>query len=276
MKLQKYTVIPLGVALCLSLMACGASASTASSAPTSVASSAASEEASSVASAVASSAALEEVNSVASSAASTNGTNCLVPQEIFTVPSDGNADSMADGTYHVTFVRLIKDSGATTGAGGTEYQLTARFYAYDQYGAADVEALKEGDTIRAHIGGNDETTDYNIKTIEAEDDAVIINGGLEEGGIYLKKEDGVYRTLSTDDFPLYYEVGTVEAIPFAEEIVLNDSSADPEATAAVTAGAAAVADAISADESGAAFTCYNTTITLKNGAVVQIDRIWVP
>ena len=65
-----------------------------------------------------------------------------------------------------------------------------------------------------------------------------------------------------------------KTMPLAEDVVLKDSSADPQAEAVETTGADAVAAAINADPDN--WTTYNTTLVVQGGKVLEVRRIWVP
>lgn len=241
MKLKYYALLA-AAALCVGLTACGGSASSSGASSAAASSQAASSQ--------------------ASSAASAEQTEAVQPLESFTV-----ADPMEDGDYAAGF----SADSAEEHEGG--YQLTAELYAHDQYDMADVSGLAEGSVIRTHTG-SDETQDVTVEKLETgEDGTVTINGGVEEGGMYLTPEDTVYRTLTMDDYPVYYSAGKV-TVSLAADVIMNDSSADPQAETVTTEGDAAVAEAIAADETG--FTCYNTSITITGGEVTQINRVWVP
>ena len=158
--------------------------------------------------------------------------------------------------------------------------VTARIYSYDAYEKADIDALKAGDKIRLHeeyMTGN-QFAEVEVTSIEKNDPyhTVTINGGIEqEGGLELILMDGseYYRTITFDDYPVYYEVGETE-LSLAEDVVLKDSSADPQAEAVETTGADAVAAAINADPDN--WTTYNTTLVVQGGKVLEVRRIWVP
>ena len=158
--------------------------------------------------------------------------------------------------------------------------VTARIYSYDAYEKADIDALKAGDKIRLHIEymtGN-QYAEVEVTSIERSNDdyTVTINGGMEqEGGLDLILMEGseYYRTITFDDYPVYYEVGETE-LSLAEDVVLKDSSADPQAEAVETTGASAVAAAINADPDN--WTVYNTTLVVQGGKVQEVRRIWVP
>ena len=158
--------------------------------------------------------------------------------------------------------------------------VTARIYSYDAYEKADIDALKAGDKIRLHVEymtGN-QYAEVEVTSIEKNDPyhTVTINGGIEqEGGLDLILMDGseYYRTITFDDYPVYYEVGETE-LSLADDVVLKDSSADPQAEAVETTGASAVAAAINADQDN--WTVYNTTLVVQGGKVKEVRRIWVP
>ena len=143
----------------------------------------------------------------------------------------------------------------------------------------DIENLAVGDKITFHEEGAawNQVVNNAVTSIEKNDEyhLVSINGGMEQpGGLDLKLEDDdTYRTMTFDDYPLYYEMGE-KTMPLAEDVVLKDSSADPQAEAVETTGADAVAAAINADPDN--WTTYNTTLVVQGGKVLEVRRIWVP
>ena len=173
----------------------------------------------------------------------------------------------------VTFIPAEITSGVQGG------NLTAKIFSYDLYKKEDVEKLAVGDRITLHEEGAawNQFVTVAVKSIEKNDQyhLVTINGGMEEQyGLDLKlEEDGTYRTMTFDDYPVYYEMGE-KTLPLAEDVVLKDSSADPQAEAVETTGASAVAAAINADPDN--WTVYNTTLVVQGGRVQEVRRIWVP
>ena len=178
-----------------------------------------------------------------------------------------------DKTDTVTFVSAGIVSGVQDGS------LTANVFSYDLYKKEDVEGLAVGDKITFHEEGAEQNrlVTVEVKSIEKNDkyDLISINGGMEEpDGLDLKLEDDdTYRTMTFDDYPLYYEMGE-KTMPLAEDVVLKDSSADPQAETVETTGAAAVAAAINAEPEN--WTVYNTTLVVQGGKVQEVRRIWVP
>lgn len=178
-----------------------------------------------------------------------------------------------DKTDTVTFISAGIVSGVQNGS------LTANVFSYDLYKKEDIESLAVGDKITFHEEGAEQNqlATVEVKSIEKNDQygLVSINGGMEEsGGLDLKPEDDdTYRTMTFDDYPVYYEMGE-KTLPLAEDVVLKDSSADPQAEAIETTGAAAVAAAINANPDN--WTVYNTTLVVQDGRVKEVRRIWVP
>ena len=154
-------------------------------------------------------------------------------------------------------------------------QVSLEVYSYDAYEKDAIENLKEGDVIRTHLDGADEAQDVTVNSIEknAETGYITINGGIEEGGVDLCLDHDVYRTIEMDDYPVYYKVGDL-ILPLAEDATMEDSSADPQASAVESDGAAAVEEAFHANPDY--WICNNTTVFTDNGKVSSIVRIWVP
>ena len=172
----------------------------------------------------------------------------------------------------VTFIPAEITSGVQNG------KLTAKVFSYDIYKKEEIENLAVGDKITFHEEGAawNQVVNNAVTSIEKNDEyhLVSINGGIEQpGGLDLKLEDDAYRTMTFDDYPVYYEMGE-KTMPLAEDVVLKDSSADPQAEAVETTGADAVAAAINADPDN--WTTYNTTLVVQGGKVLEVRRIWVP
>ena len=184
----------------------------------------------------------------------------------------GTLDDLDDPDT-VTFIPASITSGVQDG------KLTAKVFSYDRYKKEDVENLAVGDKITFHEEGAawNQVVNAEVTSVERNDQyhLVSINGGMEQpGGLDLKLEDDdTYRTMTFDDYPLYYEMGE-KTMPLAENAVLKDSSADPQAEAVETTGADAVAAAINADPDN--WTTYNTTLVVQGGKVLEVRRIWVP
>ena len=208
-----------------------------------------------------------------SAAASTASTTSSETQKTEVQPMQGVllSDPLSDGTYHISF-----ESDKVWVGERRNTINDAVVYDYDRYTAPEIEALREGDTIAAHLNGTEEITALTVESIERENNYVTINGGIEEGGIDLCKEDDHYRTLTWDDFPAYYEVGVAKQLVMAYDIELSDGAADFEADPVIVKGDRAVCDAMSNEEDVYGWNAGNTTVTIQNGEMTHADRIWVP
>ena len=98
-------------------------------------------------------------------------------------------------------------------------------------------------------------------------------GGIEEGGVDLWRSGDIYRTVTYDDYPVYYMMGEL-VLPVDDSVTLSDSSASVDAVPVETSGIIEVGKAVSEDKDN--WTPYNTTVFTKDGAVSNILRIWVP
>ena len=106
-------------------------------------------------------------------------------------------------------------------------QATLSVYGYDSYLPEDIDALQEGSVLRIHDQGDTTVTKLTVTSIDrdADNGYVTINGGIEAGGVELTLDHDVYRTVTFDDYPVYYEMGEV-TLPLAGGVTLSDSSAD--------------------------------------------------
>ena len=154
-------------------------------------------------------------------------------------------------------------------------QATLSVYGYDSYLPEDIDALQEGSVLRIHDQGDTTVTKLTVTSIDrdADNGYVTINGGIEAGGVELTLDHDVYRTVTFDDYPVYYEMGEV-TLPLAGDVTLSDSSADPQASAVETDGADAVAEAVNAEPDG--WMPNNTLVFTEDGTISSIVRIWVP
>ncbi len=208
-------------------------------------------------------------SSAAGSAAASSAAASSVAEQTDAVQpiEQGTLDDMKTGSY--------KFAANITSIQNGQADLTV--YSYDAYVKEDIDSLQEGDVIRTHLDSTDaaQTVTVTIDSIERNEDtgAVIINGGIEEGGVELWLDHDVYRTVTMDGYPVYYNVGEL-TLPLAENVTMEDSSADPQASAVESDGASAVETAFNADPDN--WNCSNTTVFTDNGSVSNIVRIWVP
>lgn len=237
---QNYKVLALTTALAVGVVmaGCGASSSTAGSTASSAAGSV-------------------PASSAASAPAEQTGDVTPIDQ--------GTLEDMKTQSYKfAASITAVKDG-----------QMTLDVYSYDAYTKEDIDGLQVGGVLDVHDQGDTTVTKMTVNSIDCneENGIVTINGGIEEGGMDLCLDHDVYRTMTFDDYPVYYELGEM-TLPMADDISLSDSSADVSAEAVESDGIDAVTEAISADADN--WTCNNTTIFTDNGKVSNINRIWVP
>lgn len=179
----------------------------------------------------------------------------------------GSLEEMKAGSY--------KLAANITSVDAKKRQMTMTVYAYDAYKAEDIDALEVGDELRIHLDGAVEAQDLTIESIERDEDSgtVSINGGIEQGGVDLWRSRDVYRTVTYDDYPVYYMVGEL-VLPMDENVTLSDSSSSVDAAPVELDGTNSVASAVSEDLDS--WTPYNTTVFTTDGKVSSILRIWVP
>lgn len=207
----------------------------------------------------ASSAASSEPASSTASSASAEQTGAVQPIE-----QDALEDMKTQSYKFAANITAIKDG-----------QVSMEVYSYDAYEKDAIDNLKEGDVISTHLDGADDAQDVTVTSIEKNDDTgyITINGGVEQGGVDLCLDHDVYRTITMDDYPVYYKVGEL-TLPLEDNATMEDSSADPQASAVESDGAAAVEEAFNADPDY--WICNNTTVFTDNGSVSNIVRVWVP
>ncbi|OLA29043.1 MAG: hypothetical protein BHW26_01955 [Faecalibacterium prausnitzii] len=156
--------------------------------------------------------------------------------------NQGSLEEMKTGSY--------KFAANISSVDAKKRQMTLTVYGYDAYRAEDVDALDVGSVF-----------------------TVSINGGIEEGGVDLWRSGDIYRTVTYDDYPVYYMMGEL-VLPVDDSVTLSDSSASVDAVPVETNGAIEVGKAVSEDKDN--WTPYNTTVFTKDGVVSNILRIWVP
>ena len=146
-------------------------------------------------------------------------------------------------------------------------QMKAVIYDYDRYDMVDIAALAEGDIIE--LRGEEVT----VNSVEHRENGwVVINGEIDMGGYELFTDDtGVYFEVGFDDIRTWNEIGTV-TLPVNEEFVFTDTSDLEKGEEVWYAG-----DFLQPEpEVRYGFTPYNTTITIQNGEVVAMTRVYNP
>ena len=143
--------------------------------------------------------------------------------------------------------------------------LTVMIYRYELFSGDDITALKKGDVIWC-LG-----QDVVVDTVETrEDGAVVVNGGIENGGRYFKTDDGsVYFESGMSDVKSYYEIGE-NTYTLSENFVLTDSS-DLDHPTTYTAE-----EFLALDHGTAGFINSNTIVKTENDVITAIERVYIP
>lgn len=219
----------------------------------------------------------DEAASAAQEEQTTAGPDAASEADTTEAPDDtADAEAEADGrvkplpdTLDVSdltdaMVAASFDENAVEEKEGRTY-LTLQVYDYDRYDMVDISTLAEGDIFVA--GGKDMTVD----SVERDGGFVLINGGLEKGGVTLTtNDDGVYYEVGMDDAKCYREKGEA-TLELSDAFTLTDDS--DRSHPGQTYGAEKLA-ALAAGMPG--FTANNTTVTIAEGKIVSISRSFMP
>jgi len=174
-----------------------------------------------------------------------------------------DVNRLPDGEYPVAF-----DRGDVARLASGTYMNAVHVCAMEVYAADDIENLAEGDTVV--IAGSA----IPVSTVTSDGSMVQINGGTGavDGCDFRQNADGTWRVSGYDNLPIYTELG-VTTLMVDESAVFTDAAdihSDP-----VTSDYDSLVDAMQ----GAAFDGFyadNTTVTVRSGRVVRIDRVFVP
>lgn len=172
-------------------------------------------------------------------------------------------DHLEDGIYAVAF-----DRGDILGGATGIYMNSVHFYTMDWFDIVDINTLAAGDTLV--VRGEP----ILVTSVEVVDGTVMVNGGLEEGGVELRSEEDSngFRVWEYDDVATYTERG-VGTLTLAPSAVFIDSSDFEKGT--ITVGYDDIVSAIQNSENEY-FNEENTTVRIEDGKVVEINRIYLP
>ncbi len=178
-------------------------------------------------------------------------------------------DKLESGVYSVSFdpeTDLIQtDNG---------YSIHLKVYDYDKYKISDIENLKEGDTI--NVGGKDmKISSVEFNTDSADEKTVSVNGGVENNGIDLIEENGTYRTLTTDIYPLYNLCGET-TLAVSKDLTVEDFSLSDEATAEPAKFTYNDLPSCITESENKVWSENAVTITVDNNEITNITRNWTP
>lgn len=149
-------------------------------------------------------------------------------------------------------------------AGVTKMDL--EIYSYDLYDMVDIANLKVGDTLVTCYGHMVVTSKE-----ETETGTILINGGLDEGGI----------DLATDGYGVYYEQGYSDVknwyVLGEETFVVSENFKGCDGADLDYPDAELSADLLLDGQINVFdFTPYNTTVRVEGGKIVELTRVYTP
>lgn len=142
-------------------------------------------------------------------------------------------------------------------------------YGKDLYDAVDIARLQVGDTL-VYSG-----EPMVIEKIEELGGGLDINGGLDNGGCCLTAhEGGTYVARNWDDHATYTQLGKAE-FALAEDFAVIDCGEFPDDPAdTIRTGQKQYLESLK--DSRREFFQLNTTVTIKDGMITEINRRWIP
>lgn len=146
-------------------------------------------------------------------------------------------------------------------------QMDVTVFAYDLYDMVDIALLKEGDIITIR------EEEISINSLERnENGTVSINGGLDKGGHELRTDDNtVFYEYGYSDVKFYYELGKA-TVRVSTEFIYTDAS-DLDKDAVIYYPGDFLTDKAGIDYH---FNPNNTTITIRDGFIVEMNRVYAP
>lgn len=174
-------------------------------------------------------------------------------QTVAPIPTTLNLSSLSDGVYAVAF-----DPGDIASVTSGIFMNALWFYTADIYDDAAVKALMEGDTVV--VNGRE----MAVTEVRFRRGRVDVNGGVNaEGGCaFVAQDGGGWRVMLEEDHPVYTEQGSTT--------LKVDRSARYLEGGVVYAAYDGLVDAI--QSSGDTYSQYNTTVTVENGKVIEINH----
>ena len=168
-------------------------------------------------------------------------------------------EALADGEYPAAFEPAALANGA----------LTFTVYWEDTFDIVEISRLAAGDTL--YVGD----TVVDVETLGEDDGDLLINGGLDNGGVTLRAydEDNCWRAVEYDDQHTYMNWGET-TLPLSGDVIFTDGW-DIEKGPVTVTGAEAVAEAITGAEMDA-FIPGSTTVRVADGQIVEIVRVYIP
>ena len=179
--------------------------------------------------------------------------------KISPLPTTLDVENLEDATVAVSL-----EKGDFYADENGNLMMNVTVFTYDLYDMVDIGMMKEGDTF---VSGQNEIL---ISSVERDESGlVLINGGLDNGGIELKTDDAtVYYETGYSNVKSFYELGKV-SLPVSADFVYSDTS--DLNNDAITMNAEEFMNA----DIDYNFTADNTTIQIAGGFVTALTRVYM-
>lgn len=182
------------------------------------------------------------------------------PVQVSPLPAGIDLNSLDNCTLAVSLKEgdaYVDDEGAM--------QMKLTVYTYDRYDMVDIAQLKDGDVLT--IDGQE----IAVASVErSEQSGVLVNGGLENGGYTLRtEEDGTFFVSLENDAKSWHALGEA-TIRVSQDFLFTDNAQQPPVTY-YPGDFLVEGTGIDYD-----FTPNNTTVTIENGRIIAMNRVFVP
>lgn len=182
------------------------------------------------------------------------------PVQVSPLPAGIDLNSLDNCTLAVSLKEgdaYVDDEGAM--------QMKLTVYTYDRYDMVDIAQLKDGDVLT--IDGQE----IAVASVErSEQSGVLVNGGLENGGYTLRtEEDGTFFVSLENDAKSWHALGEA-TIRVSQDFLFTDNAQQPPVTY-YPGDFLVEGTGIDYD-----FTPNNTTVTIENGRIIAMNRVYVP
>lgn len=194
-----------------------------------------------------------------------NETNVIVDasKEAPTDISNDFIEELYNGIYHVNIGidNIFEESD-------NEYSVYADIYLKETYDIVDMNTLETGDGIEC------DGIVTKIESIENKNGAIIINGGIDEGGLDFAPidEDNCYVFKGFDDIATYRKCGYA-SLAISKDCVITDKS-NLEKPDGIQVKPEEFKDYVT--ENNKYMCVYNTLITVEDGKIVNMTINYMP
>ena len=138
----------------------------------------------------------------------------------------------------------------------------------DLYDAVDVSQMQEGDTLLY------QSSPVVIQSIKRTDSGIDINGGLDQGGQWLAGNGGgTYVARQWDDHAVYSSLGNTE-MALASGFIIIDCGLNPSDPVDTIRTPKIYIESLQGFRRE--FNHLNTTVTIEDGMITEINRHWIP